>query len=127
MAIDLLRMSVRCDEQAPNAVREALSRIDELEGIVPDVMLIASELVSNAVMHSACTSEDLLEIRVTRDGRVRLCVIDPGGHTEAKLADRPMGLGGLGLKIVDELADNWGSHLDGEGHEVWAELRLPTA
>ncbi len=127
MAGDHLRMSVRCDEHAPRAVRQALSRLDELGRVLGDAMLVATELVNNAVLHSACTAEDLLDVRVTRNGRLRLCVIDPGGSgREAKIAERPVELGGLGLKIVDRLADDWGSCRNGQGHEVWAELRLPT-
>ena len=127
MAGDLLRMSVRCDEHAPRAVREALSRLEGLGWVLGDALLIVSELVNNAVLHSSCTAEESLDVRVSRDGRLRLCVIDPGGSgREAKIAERPMELGGLGLKIVDCLADDWGSRRDGQAHEVWAELRLPS-
>lgn len=127
MAVDLLQMSVRCDEHAPRAVRTALSRLDGLGRVLSDAMLIASELVNNAVLHSSCTAADSLDVRVTRNGRVRLCVLDPGvSGRAARITERPMGLGGLGLKIVQQLAEDWGSHRAGQGHEVWAELRLPT-
>ncbi|MFL5859195.1 MAG: ATP-binding protein [Solirubrobacteraceae bacterium] len=120
-------MSVRCDEHAPRAVRTALSRLDGLGRVLSDAMLIASELVNNAVLHSSCTAADSLDVRVTRNGRVRLCVLDPGvSGRAARITERPMGLGGLGLKIVQQLAEDWGSHRAGQGHEVWAELRLPT-
>lgn len=127
MAVDLLHMSVPCDEHAPRAVRTALSRLDGLGRGLSDAMLIASELVNNAVVHSSCTAADFLDVRVTRNGRVRLCVLDPGvSGGAARITERPMGLGGLGLKIVQQLAEDWGSHRAGDGHQVWAELRLPS-
>lgn len=125
MTSDLLRMSVQCDEYAPRVVRDAMSGLDGLGWVLGDAMLVASEIVSNAVLHSRCTAEDLLSIRVSRDGRLRISVVDPGesGH-EAKIAERSMDLGGLGLKIVDQLADDWGAERGYEGHQVWAELSL---
>jgi serine/threonine-protein kinase RsbW len=127
MPVDLLYMSVRCDEHAPRAVRTALCRLDGLGRVLSDAMLIASELVTNAVLHSSCTAADSLDVRVIRNGRLRLCVLDPGGSGRAaKITQRPTGLGGLGLRIVHQLAEDWGSHRAGQGHEVWAELPLPT-
>lgn len=125
MAAELLSISVRCDEHAPRAVREALAGIPGLGWVLGDAMLVASELVTNAVLHSSCTAEDLLEVRVSRDGRLRLCVVDPGGSgREATITERQAELGGMGLKIVDQLADDWGSQRDRDGHRVWAELRI---
>jgi anti-sigma regulatory factor (Ser/Thr protein kinase) len=113
---------------APRAVRAALSQLAGLGWILGDVMLIASELVDNAVLHSACTDNDFLEVRLSSAQRLRLRVIDPGGSGRvAKIVERPIELGGLGLKIVDQLADDWGSHRGDEGHEVWVELGPPSA
>jgi serine/threonine-protein kinase RsbW len=91
-----------------------------------DAMLVASELVTNAVLHSLCTEEDELVVSVARvDDFVRLSVRDPGlsGQT-AKISGDPRWFGGLGLRIVEQLAARWGSQRHAEGYEVWAELPL---
>jgi serine/threonine-protein kinase RsbW len=123
---DLLRMCVKCDEYAPQAVREALAGLSDLGWILGDAMLVASELVTNAVRHSVCTEDDFLAVSISRDGRLRISVLDPGGSkTEAKIADRPIELGGLGLKVVEQLSATWGSELRADGYRVWAELEIP--
>lgn len=125
-SVDLLHLSVRCDEHAPRAVRAALSRLDGLGRVLSDAMLIASELVNNAGLHPSCTAADFLDVRVTRNGRLRRCVLDPGGSGRAaEITERPVVLGGLRLKIVHQLAEEWGTLRAGQGHQVWAELRLP--
>lgn len=104
--------------------REALRNVSEQEWFLGDVMLVASELVNNAVLHSGCDETHHVHVRVTQSARaVRICVRDPGiTGTEAHVADpRAFGAGGLGLKIVDQLARRWGVDR-GEGYRVWAEL-----
>jgi anti-sigma regulatory factor (Ser/Thr protein kinase) len=90
-----------------------------------DAMLVASELVTNAVRHSHCAEDDFLDVRITRDGRLRICVLDPGASgRSAQVADRPIELGGLGLKVVERVAAKWGSDRRDDGYRVWAELGL---
>jgi serine/threonine-protein kinase RsbW len=124
MAGDLVRLCVRCDEFAPKAARDAISRVEGLGWMIGDAMLIASELVSNAVRHSLCAEDDMLSISLRLDGSLRIGVVDPGAAgREAEIVDRPLPLGGLGLRVVDQLADRWGSERGPRGYEVWAELR----
>jgi len=89
-------------------------------------MLVASELVTNAVCHSLCTQDEFLGVRITRDGRLRIAVHDPGASGQsAEIADRPIELGGMGLKMVEQLAATWGTERRDDGYRVWAELELP--
>jgi anti-sigma regulatory factor (Ser/Thr protein kinase) len=98
-------MCVRCDEFAPVAVRQEMTRLSDLGWVLGDAMLVASELVTNAVRHSLCTEDEFLSVCITSDGRLRISVLDPGGSgREAHIADRPVELGGLGLKVVEQLA-----------------------
>lgn len=128
MAKELLRLAVRCDEHAPRAVRAAMSRLTDLGWVLGDAMLVASELVTNAVRHSLCAEEELLSVNVSKDGRLKIAVLDPGASGQsAEIAHRQMGLGGLGLKVVEQLAQAWGTDRRGDGYEVWAELELPAA
>src|SRR5436305_8980734 len=98
-------MGVPCDELAPAAVREKIRNLRDLNGALDDAVLVASELVTNAVRHSLCAEDEFLSVRVSRDGRFRIVVGDPGASGQsAEIADRPIELGGLGLKAVEQLA-----------------------
>jgi two-component sensor histidine kinase len=80
-----------------------------------DVLLIVSELVSNSVRHSESTEIDL-SVKA-QDGHIRVEVSDDGpGFTH----DTPRGEG-LGLTIVEKLAERWGL-VSGDRFTVWAEL-----
>lgn len=86
-----------------------------LEPRYEDVLLLVSELVSNSVRHSDTGD---IGVRVeTEDGRIRVEVSDdgPGFAPGSPRGD------GLGLVIVDKLADVWGLSR-GERFTVWAEL-----
>ena len=124
---DLLHLHVRCDALAPTAVREKIRKLGVLGSAIADAMLNASELVTNAVVHSFCAEDDLLNVRITRNGRVRISVLDPGAsRQEAHVANRPIELGGLGLKVVEQLAATWGAERRDDGYRVWADLELPS-
>ena len=100
-----------------------MAELPELGGVRDDAILVASELVTNAIVHSLCTEDDLLDVRVAGDGGVRISVVDPGASgLSAQIADRPPQLGGMGLKVVENLARQWGSERRPDGYEVWAEL-----
>jgi anti-sigma regulatory factor (Ser/Thr protein kinase) len=89
-------------------------------------MLVASELVTNAVVHSGCEQDDQLSVCVSeRDGRIVISVHDPGitgRRAIAETKDR-QGAGGCGLRIVDRLSERWGSERP-DGYRVWAELTV---
>lgn len=122
---DLVRLGVRCDELAPRVVRAAMAELPAIEGRRGDALLIASELVTNAVLHSSCGPDDFLDVCIAWDGWLRISVLDPGASGgAAEIAERPVGLGGLGLKVVQEAADRWGTDRRPEGYQVWAEMQL---
>jgi len=120
---DLLRLQVRCDVYAARHVRKRLAGVLGEDGSsVEDACLIATELVGNAVRHSGCDEEDVLDVRIARNGRrLLISVHDPGlsgNHAVPRDDDEP---GGLGLQIVDSLAERWGAERP-DGYLVWAEL-----
>jgi anti-sigma regulatory factor (Ser/Thr protein kinase) len=124
--VELLCVDVPCDFTAPAVVRKAITQTDGLEAVVEDATLIASELVTNAVIHSGCASGDAIEVRVSRNSRrLVISVRDPGisgGRAEMVEGDRA-GYGGYGLRVVDAVALRWGEER-GKGYRVWAELPL---
>ncbi len=122
-----IRLEVPCGPEAPGRARDELRSLESLGWIVGDAMLVASELVTNAVLHSGAGPDDrlVMEARVERD-RLVISVRDPGdrwgGRLEAAASENPFG--GMGLRIVEQLSARWGTE-EGPGHHVWAELLLP--
>jgi anti-sigma regulatory factor (Ser/Thr protein kinase) len=89
-----------------------------------DVLVIVSELASNAVRHAH--SPFSLKVDDDRE-QVRIEVLDHGtGWPVVRDAGSwpPTHGGGLGLHLVDALADRWGAteRPDGDGKVVWVEL-----
>jgi anti-sigma regulatory factor (Ser/Thr protein kinase) len=113
--------------KAPGAARIVLA--DWLEPRVPrrvleDAQLVASELVTNSVLHAEVESGmNLIHVGVELAARVlRLHVEDPGitGALAPRAPDLASG-GGYGLNIVAALATRWGIARNG-GTRVWADL-----
>ncbi len=89
-------------------------------------MLIASELVTNAVLYSGCSGNDEIELQLDlSDDRLRLSVLDPGRTAQsARVAiDEQRASGGLGLFVVEQLASRWGADRS-DRYRVWAEVAL---
>lgn len=86
-------------------------------------VLIVSELVTNAVVHTA-SARVVCELRCD-ESRLRISVQDqghqPGGPRLSLTAE---GEHGRGLLLVDSMSSAWGSHDAGNhsGRIVWAEL-----
>lgn len=121
----IIRLEVRCDNDAPCLVREAVD--DALDGWImrEQARLIASELVTNAVRYSGAGPDQLIEFRATLDGgSLLIAVHDPCvAGQDAHIRDEDPHGGGYGLRIVDHLSSRWGSeHPDGQ--RVWAELPI---
>ncbi|SDH83649.1 Anti-sigma regulatory factor (Ser/Thr protein kinase) [Sinosporangium album] len=91
------------------------------------VVLLASELVANAVAHSCSRDGEvtvLLNLDFTR-GRVRLDVIDDGPAVPVEVGSRGVEHEhGRGLLLVEELSDRWGCYADEHGTGVWFELAM---
>ena len=123
---EVLSVEVPCDRDAPGTVRQALLDVDSVGWVVGDVMLVASELVTNAVLHSGCLDEHLLRVRACLDdGHIRLSVCDPGLSASNARVVRTTDdeAGGWGLRIVEQLAAEWGAER-GDGYRVWARVPL---
>lgn len=99
---------------------------------VDDVVLLASELCENAVLHAG-TAFDL--VVVADDDEVTVAVTDRGpGALELHLAEPRQRYGraathGRGLVLIARLATTWGTRHESDGrHTVWfAVARLPAA
>jgi anti-sigma regulatory factor (Ser/Thr protein kinase) len=121
-----ITLVVPCDRLAPRAVRGALSDLVGLEGLLDDLMLVANELVTNAVIHSGGTGEHPVRVTVwTSPGHAVISVHDPGisGQSVQPHGVTAEAMGGWGLQLVDQLAVRWGTERS-DGYRVWAEMAL---
>lgn len=91
----------------------------EMADKVDSAVLIASELVTNGVLHARTA----LQVRLITDGpTVRIEVSDENPRVPNPGPCPPDATSGRGLALVSSLASSWGiEHRDG-GKVVWAEL-----
>ncbi|MEU7018127.1 ATP-binding protein [Streptomyces sp. NPDC046385] len=92
-----------------------------------DVLLMVSEVVTNACLHAGGPEELVLR---HADGWLRVEVSDPSPRYPASGAPRSPALpGGHGLMVLDRLAGAWGAvaKADGApGKVVWLEVSRPS-
>jgi anti-sigma regulatory factor (Ser/Thr protein kinase) len=115
--MDEVTLRIASNLSAPGLTRSHLKKFQtKLEPRYEDVVLVVSELVTNAVRHG---SSDGIDLKVAkRGGRIRVEVTD---HGSGFSVDDPRG-DGLGLNIVERLADSWGMKTGKDKFTVWAEL-----
>jgi anti-sigma regulatory factor (Ser/Thr protein kinase) len=90
-----------------------------------DVLLLVTELVTNAVRHAEVGPEHYLRVELRfSPRRARVEVVDPGtGFTPARAPSRGDESGGWGLFLVDQIAHRWGVRRIALGTYVWFEIR----
>jgi CheY-like chemotaxis protein len=85
-----------------------------------DALVVASELVTNAIVHGRTACE--LQLSITPNA-VRIEARDGGGGTPDPMAPTKTGTHGRGLHIVAALTSAWGiEDIPSGGKIVWAEL-----
>lgn len=90
------------------------------DALLDDAALVATELVTNAVMHGQ--SGVTVQLSVTAES-VRISVADTSPAMPAMGCPSDRGASGRGLNIVSGLASAWGTEATVSGKRVWAELR----
>ena len=103
-----------------------------LDALIPDAVLIASELVTNAISHGSQQDQqddapEPVELTWSYQVSRLICVItDRGVEPPVPAATDPDSESGHGLQIVGALAAAWGWTMLGTGAKaVWAALDLP--
>ncbi len=111
---------LRAEVQQEINVR-AHARADRpLDEVASRLVLVASELATNAIRHGRPPTIVVLH---EHDGRFLLTVADNDPSTEPRIAgDRPPGHGGFGLQIARRLAVTVGWYRTDEYKVVWAEI-----
>jgi anti-sigma regulatory factor (Ser/Thr protein kinase) len=109
---DARRAVLAADGAVPTSVRE-------------DILLLASELVTNAVRHAGTGPHGWVRVELRRAARrVRVEVAHPGNGIQHKPVPPALEAnGGWGLVLVDRIADRWGITSSTDGTCVWFELR----
>ncbi|MFB7560670.1 ATP-binding protein [Streptomyces brevispora] len=117
--------------QARHAVRDLLDRqgVPLDEDIAQGLLLIVSELVTNAVKHAALLSPELaVEVAVGAEW-IRVSVEDNHPYRPTALETDYAQTGGRGLLLVREITREAGgacdvAHTAGGGKVIWAALPL---
>jgi len=110
-----LRLALAPDVHAPAAARRALREL-RLGEHAADAVLLASELVTNAVEHAGLAPDERIELAATCDGE----------RTRVEVRHRGRGFSpdvppGLGLRLLDRITERWGVERNGVTC-VWFEL-----
>ena len=95
-------------------VAELLGRWGIAENPLESVLLVVSELLTNAVLHGRSESVGLSLVHDGAQGRVRIEVDDrtPGPRPRPRLPDAD-DEGGRGLLLVEAIGEQWGVSKDG--------------
>lgn len=112
--------------------RLAGSGIGDEEPLAETLILLVSELVTNAVVHTGCPAVLRLSLPSVSEGEaaddpaepsiVRLEVADISDRAPVPRCAGDDATGGRGLALVDGLADRWGWSVEGAGKRIWCEL-----
>lgn len=114
----------------PQSVSAARQIARELLGddhpSIETTMLLVSELVTNAVLHSRSGEPGgrVTVVLCTGPAGILIQVSDGGGPSEPRVSTLPADGAehGYGLLLVDALADRWGSICSPEGRVTWCRI-----
>ncbi|GAB2735247.1 ATP-binding protein [Kitasatospora kifunensis] len=93
-----------------------------------DVLLVVSELITNACLHAGGPQEIAL---LLHDGLLRIEVSDADLRPpvprsfDGAAEGGPAQPGGHGLRVVARVSRSWGSQERGDGKTVWSEVPAP--
>ena len=124
------QVDLRPDPAAPAAARSFAATVlrgwDIPRQSIEDVVLLVSEMVSNAVEHAGAATPLRLTLR-RGVRRLRVSVSDGSPiRPVLRRVDRHS-LRGRGMHLVDRLADRWGTEEEAPGKRVWLEIDVPPA
>jgi two-component sensor histidine kinase len=120
VSVGPLRVELDNSDRAPGRARRILEPwlggLDCGEDVAEGALIVVSELVTNAVMH---TATDAVVVATFDDQRLRLEVHDGDPRGPVTLAGAAAG--GFGMTIVAALCDAWGWEPTRLGKRVWTE------
>ncbi|MGN6243501.1 MAG: ATP-binding protein, partial [Motilibacteraceae bacterium] len=126
-----LHLDVPADERMVQQVRRRLlAALEQWQpgpvalpaGLLDDVVLLASELVTNALVHGRPPLA--VNLRLDPDRHLVLEVADHAFHLPRRMRAGSDDEHGRGLELVTLLADRWGVRPTAQGKVVWAAFDL---
>jgi len=110
---------IRATRDAPSQARRMIGEMSSNIGRgIDDVALVLSELVTNSVVHGNGSGD--IDFSLDVGNSIRVEVTDRGAGFDP--SKRPRSSDGLGLVLVERLAQDWGVSRDGDQFTVWAVL-----
>jgi anti-sigma regulatory factor (Ser/Thr protein kinase) len=88
------------------------------QALIERVELLVSELVTNAVQHTASTRVTV-KVKIGPRSYLEVSVHDHDRTVPHPKQATPWDYGGRGLLLVEQLSDSWGTELDSSGKWVW--------
>lgn len=100
------------------------SGMNDDEPLAETLILLISELVTNAVVHTGCPAvlRMLFGLGAAEAGTVRVEVADTSARPPCPRHAQGEDTNGRGLELVDGLADRWGWQPEGSGKRIWCEV-----
>ncbi|MCX5410853.1 ATP-binding protein [Streptomyces sp. NBC_00059] len=105
------------------------SGLEDDEPLAETLILLISELVTNAVVHTGCPAVLRMLFGTAGPagspgsaGTVRVEVADTSTRPPQPRHAEGEDTGGRGLELVDGLADRWGWQPEGAGKRIWCEV-----
>jgi len=120
----VLELELPGDNGAPAMARRAIDeRIDDGydEEQAGTLLLLVTELVTNAILHSGAPGATVLLRVIAAPGHLRVEVHDRGPGFEMHTPKPRGSSGGYGLFLVERMSSRWGVHRN-ETVYVWFEL-----
>jgi anti-sigma regulatory factor (Ser/Thr protein kinase) len=126
-AAEVAKPDMRVFLGARSEVRNVRAFVGDAVGGCPvadDVILLASEVATNAIMHTASGKDGTLTVVVDGDDkRVRVEVHDDGSGSAPDVGTAESEQeSARGLYLVEELATRWGHYGGRDGRVVWFEV-----
>jgi anti-sigma regulatory factor (Ser/Thr protein kinase) len=88
------------------------------QALIERVELLVSEVVTNAVQHTASTRVTVT-VETCPHSYLEVSVHDHDRTVPQPRQASPWDYGGRGLFLVEQLSDSWGTELDTSGKRVW--------
>lgn len=116
------------DSSAPSVarqtVRESLAKLGVTGNLAGDILVVVSELVSNAVEHGG--GYDGLEIDHEGD-QLTIRVYDRSSSLPRPRVPEPLTPRSRGLQLVNAVVPSWGSEKCEGGKYIWVRFTLPSS
>lgn len=113
--LTVLPAGPRAAAAARSLVRSRLSAL-EREDLTDAVVLLTSEVVTNAVIHTSGAAR--LSITAL-DAGVRVAVVDDSPVPPVRRRHSAVATTGRGVQLLEDLADEWGWTSRSDGKAVW--------